>query len=460
MNLNVDNCIFTDGNDLECKCRELLDELQLENSICVALTDTLLSYFSISLRYKHTYNLDEERQIYMQIEEGYIIDDVFNSPTPVTVKIDPVTELIQFKGVIRLSFYKDTKFATCEATFSVNSKPNLNADYLEFINFQIQITVGNFEIQNQNIIDEEYGGTDLFKNYVDTDIIQPMDGRNQNSSELNDIIPGIVNIIDLPDDWRYIEGVTFNFMQFYYRDVQINGMERGCIFIVFTVQSSNLTPECLSENIMGSETIASLDTRRWAAIGITQGAMSEIIKPYIDIVIHETPFQKKGLGIRAEADYWVNLRLSNFKITDNGFYCDLGTISAGGSAYVAQKVLGEDRYKHSVSVKVELQSSFVEFQNFKLLPMSEDKFTIIAQPKVEIGHIEFTVDPDILEIDWFVNIILNGLKSLFENIITNKISFKLIKKPKFNYYEVELIGTRFYADSSVVLFFQMLNTDL
>ena len=468
------DCMWTDLTNLSCTVDEVLREVRQEvpNAICFALSDKLLTYYVKTL---FTYNsesivLDEQNNISIAIRDNPNIPTEDGDHTSILVKINPDTELIEFTISLMIYFYKDNvHFASCSVQFLLKGRPNLNIDFLEFLTLDIQIltpqTSQTIYVVNQSIVDEVYENLDKFTIYVNSlleefRVINALDS----SSNVNGILPALVNIINLPDDWRYIQGAALHSPKFHYKELRLMGSPSGCLFIIFTVESLNQPFPCNCDDFsdfMSSTFELVNNSRRQVAIGISQDAFFEILKPMADSALTISHSDSTGNGeIRGELSYWVKGELTNLRLLSDGIHCSLNNINFGGYFAAALKVLKRDIWKKKAGLKVQLNNTNIKFHDFELkTTLEENEIRITTRPDVSIDDINCEMQPDIQELEWLLEVIANKHKDQLERKIQNSLKFAPFKKPKQRYpngvMNVEFAYADFFEDSSLVIIMQV-----
>ncbi|UQZ52605.1 hypothetical protein [Bacillus subtilis] len=473
--LSTADCTWPGLNDLTCKVDELLREIKstVPNAICFAITDRLLTYYAKTLFTYTSENilLDQERLISIAIRDYRDVPTDDGDHTSILVRIDPQKEIFEFTISLRIEFYEGNKhFATAKTQFLLKSRPNLNADFLEFLTFSIQLLTpqdsSTITIVDQIVINNIYGNTEGFISYLNSLMLQFTDITTVNeSSTVNWVLPAIVNSFHLPEDWRYVQGVILQSPEFYYKEVRLMGNSSGCLFIVFSVQSLNQPFPCICEEFPDNGNYTpSLwsNTRRQLAIGISQDAFFEILKPVVDSALHISHSDSIGnREIKAEISYWTKGEFSNLRVLGDGFYCDFKSLEAGGYISAAVKFLKRTIWKEKVGLKVQLNDTSLRLSQFKLnTDINDNTIKITAFPKVKINNINTEMSPDLPPIEWVTDHIANSHKEKLEKQIQNSLTFHPFKRPLQMYpggiMFIESAWAGFYENSSFVMAIQML----
>lgn len=471
-NLDImDDCLWTGLTDFNCKVNDFLIEIKDEvpNAVCFALTDKLLTYYTSTL---YTYNsepitIDEDNGINIQIRDNRTIPTEEDRDTSVLINVKTNSELIELTVSLMIYFNKDdTLFASCEVQFLLKSKPNLNIEYLEFTTQDIQLLTpidnSSIHVINQTIIDRVYGGLDPFVSKVihlmtQFCVIQPL--NSDDSSDVNGILPALVNIIELPKEWRHLEHVVLHFANFYYRDVRIMGVACGCLLVTFTVQSLDKPFPCNCDDFNDFALLNSVsNSRRWMSVGISQDALKEILKPLVDKEINISNSGSTGNGeIRGEYSYWVSGQLDQLRITSDGIRSEFNSITSGGYIAAALRVLKRDIWKKKVGLKITLNDVEVEFQDFVMIKDDDvDKIRMTAQPNLKIGDIDIEMQPNEPVLEWILELVANSHKELLEHKAEQALKFSLLQKPPrerapHGLMETEYMFVGFFDNSALVL---------
>ncbi|MFJ8369540.1 hypothetical protein ACIQ61_25280 [Bacillus cereus] len=468
------DCIWTDLTDLSCKVNEAIREVSPEvpNAICFALSDKVLTYYVQTLL---TYNsesilVDAQKNVSMLIRDNRNIPTEDGSNTSILVKINPDTKLIEFTISLMIYFYKDdTLFASCNVQFLLKAMPNLNIDFLEFLVTDMQLltpqTSQSITVINLDIINASYGSVEQFVTDLNS-LLEEFTKNNElnSSNNVNWILPALVNMIQLPDDWRYIQGAVLHFAKFHYKQVRLMGSESGCLFVVFTVQSLNQPFPCNCDDFSDfmNFTFEPLNnSRRQLAIGISQDAFFEILKPLVDSALTIDHSDSTGNGeIRAEVSYWLKGQLTNLELLNDGIHCNLNSVEAGGYVAAALRVLKRNLWKKKVGLKVELKDTNINLHKFQLITDYEQgELRITTEPDITIGDINVELQPDIQELEWILDVITNKHKGQLERKLQNSIKFAAFKKPRQRYtngiMDVEFAYIDFFEHSSLVILMQV-----
>ncbi|AQR95590.1 hypothetical protein [Clostridium saccharoperbutylacetonicum] len=465
------DCIWTDLTDFNCRVNEFIAEIKatIPNAACFALSDKLLTYYTKTLQTYNSENivLDKDRNIYLAIRAK---TDSSNDNIQANIKINVEEECIEFTVNLLFFFFKDnTNFATVDVQFLLKSKPNMNIDYIEFQTFEIRVltyqTNQSIKVIDQNILNQEYGDINQFVIYVNN-LLDEFADINNFDSQVKGILPALINIIELPSDWRYFEGIILESPNFYYRHVRLMGEDSGCLYITFSVRSLNRPYPCVCDNLNDSNNMdvssVPINSKRWIVMGISEGAMFEIFKPIVDNKLNIYHSDSSGNGeIRAELSYWISGYLNNLRLLKNGIHCEVDNLNSGGYVAAAIRVLKRDIWKKKVGIELKLNDVQVDFIDFKFgsTPYEEgNRFKIIVQPKVAIGDINVELQPDISELEWVSELIMNGNKALIEKKAEESLKFSPFNKPNERYPTgimiTEYSAVDFFENSSLVLIMQ------
>lgn len=240
------------------------------------------------------------------------------------------------------------------------------------------------------------------------------------------------------------------------------GATNGCLFVVFTVQSTNKPFPCNCDDFADFTNLSQLNnSRRHVAIGISQDALFEIMKPLVDNALNISYIDSTGNGeIHAEVSYWIKGYLTDLKLLKDGIDCKFNQTEAGGYIAAAVRVLKRDIWKRKYGVKIQLDNTVIDFKRFQLITSNKDSdIKISTQPEVIIENINVEFSPPTQELEWLIEIIVNTHKDKLNKIIQSSLKLTSFKKPRQRFIngimETEFAYAEFFENSSMILTMQV-----
>lgn len=457
-----DPCFWSDMTDLRCVCINFLEEIKkaYPKSICVALSESILTYYAKKTEIDEMKTLDADKEISIRLlSNPQSYEDKYF--TPVIIRIDPNDKIIKVEIFLQILFYKGNQsFAKKNVSFSLRIRPTLHSSYFDFTTIidKSIITAEPLKIEKENVINEVYGNIANFEQKINELLNEFIEIRNIEKTDFGQLLPAIVSTIELPEDWRYLERVNLTFVDFYYKAVRLGGVEQGCLFAVFTVENNQLPPQYSCEDLSHLSKNKELsfdrtsDPTRWIIIGIREEALLEIMKAYIDMHVENSGKEKYTRYIEGEFKTWINVQLSNLKLKNDGLEASLQHIDAGGKATVKEKVFNGG--KLTTGIRLTLKDVEIILNDFKIVfPANSNKMTIITNPKVEIGDIYIDINPSSQEFKWLTERIKDNYKGDIENELKKKLKFPLFNKPRVegDYFIIENIFNDFSERTSSML---------
>lgn len=379
--VNIKIELIYDRSDLPELTAEVIQEVQedgIVNVVCAGISDRLINHLALWIE-----NYVEPTVIDLPNAPGtqMVIKLVPLLPyedreVSLIASIDPVKESIFITFSVRLTFYLNQQsmpFAEVNVVFSTLLQPMIGhqtTDILALVMKEAKIKseplVG---ILNLDELLQAFGTQEAFNQHLDTVYVN-MTSLDNKTPESN-FLPSIPYILVLPDTWMQFPGYRGYFQRFVYRTGSVNGRTTGFLFVVLSVHSLLLPPSCLclpettylkeeepkvklypKRNRLDSleKQCYFMPVDRWYAFGLSQQALNEIVRPLVDRAVqHPT---SRGGSIRFDANYWVQIRLQDVKITRGGLKAIMETVEGGG--YVSGKIVVSGQTVASVTAGLKI----------------------------------------------------------------------------------------------------------
>ncbi|WP_459195734.1 hypothetical protein [Wukongibacter baidiensis] len=336
----------------------------VDKAFCVGISENLLTFLGRNIESIKPKIFDiegvENTEFKVSPYEGVKFRDNF---LPCVFKIDSENKSIDVFVSLRMSFY-DTKdptlsVATIEFTTKLSVEPFMatqNKNHLAFNINEAQLDGGIVYLLNSDEVIKRFGSIFDFKQYVQSIIDQILDVNVE--SDFNSLLPSVFSRMELPNTWDYVEGYSVEFKDFYYEKGLLSNSPSSFLFVLFSVKSLMLPPQCqCSNNLQGNirvleDNISSgpmskyadvfTEEDHWITVGVSQSSIKEIFQPYSQYsqrTDHAFAI-RKGIAF-GEVSYWFQIHAYKVTITPSGLDIEINIDSKGSiTGYPLNPVFG------------------------------------------------------------------------------------------------------------------------
>jgi hypothetical protein len=335
--------------------------------------------------------------------------------------------------------------ALVKFTFTVSVTPGLNVltstqSFLDFT-FSPPTNQATFTVDDVYLIDPTslaqvgLGTLATLTQYVKT-TLGPQLAQGP-AGPYPDWLPAMIASFPLPDHWNNQSGYNATFVGFDFETVTVNDAPSGYLFLVFGITSQMNPPECFCPGTGGAvpamsptpaHRAADTDPLLWSSVGISQQALTELAKPFVDTSHNFT--KSKGGALYGTVQSNCMVHLKSVDVVSNGVRGDV-QFTCGGSVSAALRALGQDVASATVGITITVNNaSILWLPNVATDPKDPTKLDINLQPLLSMDDpiVTFTgslVRPLDQFASWVLHVFVSALKD-FLVVSVDLISYMLV----------------------------------
>ncbi|KAK0652531.1 hypothetical protein B0T16DRAFT_387781 [Cercophora newfieldiana] len=445
------------------------------------------------------------------------------------VHIDIAKEEIVMSGEMTMRFWRiddGREVADARATLTVRCQPAMLTTTKDMLQLRFasaellagSLTINVYDATAQGVLGGGYPSVDDFNKavgrYVDQMVQANNNIGNENRAEgeeqkLGALIPAWIATRYMPDHWQRVQNLTARFLGFRYKTVLIHERPIAYLFLVFSIQSMGLPPDCFCEkdpalagqnNASASPddevpTILSVlrnqarnqdqklpaklskllaqtgrpdytDMQAAAiitALGISQSAFQEAAKPYSALGHDQRQSTSTDAGLYASLRFWYHVSLAKAEIVDDGIRAVVdGVAEASVKAAVRGygKCKGRDVLSASQRLRVALRDNEIKWTPSIVWEVDKRETSVVmpATAKVSDPKVEWDGDltPPLDEvISWVLGEIGKGYRGSLNKQAAEKCSISILRGRQDSGIRLRFVDNRFFAGQAAVVFGQL-----
>jgi len=353
-------------------------------------------------------------------------------PHPPEAAIDTNSGAVVLTGTLVLRFYKTATNPLTDVVawaylgVELTTMPAMVTTSKTVLQLQLQSVA--IKVASQIVYIDQ---SEILKGYpnlstFEADVATFLDAITKQTGDFKTLLPFYVQTRPLPDYWNRTQYFTASFSHFDPRSVQTYGVAVGYLYAVFTVQAQDISVPCycqssaatrrkaasITASDMASLRRESMDQRvaaiaAWTpppykdirtaasifAFAITEGALTEIAKPYATKLGDKKDFDAGG-AVYAHASYWYSANLLAIGVTDDGIEADLTFAAQGRAEAGVRDKCGDSVDVASLQISIDVGATAIAWTIAIQcnVPRQGDGCFLNATPSVKLGDVKVTFD--------------------------------------------------------------------